>query len=317
RNNKKLDYFIENKLGEGRRITDLAGIWQSSSKHSSKNKQYYIQGGKMMKKSLKMLGIIAFYYITPVVLIILVTTLLRPFAFFQALTKSAGSSYFLITHPIIIGLYVVFFRTLKRQQFKKYCNFSNISPSKLLQAIAFGALLGIFTYSLMNISYIQKVFPSLQNSFKYFIIQGNLFLLLASITMDAFLKEIGFRGLIFNELREQMPPAPGLIIQALLYGVWVFLSTFDPLLAFYGALGAFMLGLAYYLVGSIWASISVGVCNSFAMILIDRTKLVGMFTNGTAIIIIPVTVILVVGLIMLMSDNRQGLGGKESTVGAK
>lgn len=267
-----------------------------------------------MKKFLKRLGFVVFYYVAPVAIIILATMLLRRFAFFQALTKNTGSSYFLITHPVIIALYVGFFRMFKKQSFTKYCRFSSISFSKILQVIAFGALLGIFTYSLMNVDYIQKVFPSLKNSFQYFIIQGNLFLLMASITMDAFLKEIGFRGLIFNELREQIKATPGLVIQALLYGAWVFLSTFEPLLACYGALGAFMLGLAYYLVGSIWASILVGACNSFAMILIDRTTLVGMFTNGTAIFIIPVTVILVVGLIMLMSANRQRPGGKETTV---
>ena len=167
---------------------------------------------------------------------------------------------------------------------------------------ALGIGMGLFTYSLISFDYISKNYWVLAGSIKGFIIAGNIFLLIYIAIVESFIKEIYFRGFMFNELRSNLPIQWALILQALLYTSQVLMSA-GIVLAVYAFLGSLLLGIIYYLGKSIWSSIIAGLCCTLSMAFVDRTIISKIFTNQNAGFLLGFSAIALAGLFWLMSGK--------------
>lgn len=257
-----------------------------------------------MKRILKRIGLIALYYILPIVEIYGLIFLIGKLNLTQTIYNFAPSMFYGITDPILIGIYFLLFAIIKKQNLGKYCNFKVPKAKSIVSFAALGFLLGIFTYSLVNTPYIQQNFNPLYGSVKYFIISGNIFALIYIVIVNSVSKEIGFRGLIFNELKTFMPVWIAIILQAVAYASQVFFSA-GMVLAVYGFIGSVLFGLVYYFNKSLLSSIMTQVFCTLGMVFLDRTFLNKYFYGQSGIVLMVLSLAAITAIIVFMGMKKK------------
>ncbi|HEX3045920.1 MAG TPA: type II CAAX endopeptidase family protein [Bacillota bacterium] len=265
-----------------------------------------------MKKYLKMLGFLLVYYGLPVGISfgIMVSPLLSRFP--RTLMGLCPSGYYGVLDPIIILALFLFFRFCRKKSLTQFSSFTKTSPSTLILGGLIGLFMALVPYSVVNMDYFKTHFESLTGTLKYFIIGGNIYLLIYTVIVNSFSKEIQFRGLMFNEMRAVLPVSVAIIAQALLYGSQVKTGC-DWSVTIYAMIGQIIFGLVFYFGKSIWPSILTQICCTLGMVLFDRTILTKLFTPQSSIYIFFSGVILVVILLIVMYQR----GKQPGTTAAK
>lgn len=257
-----------------------------------------------MKKYLKRIGLIALYYILPIIEIYGVIFIMGKLGLTEKIYNFAPSAFYGISDPILIGLYFLLFAIIKKKSLGKHCNFKVPKATDIVSFAALGFVLGMFTYSLVNTAYIQQNFNSLYGSVKYFIINGNIFALIYIVIVNSVSKEIGFRGLIFNEFKTYMPVWIAIILQAAAYASQVFLSA-GSVLAVYGFLGSVLFGLVYYFNKSLLSSITTQVFCTLGMVLLDRTFLNKYFYGQSGMVLLVLSLAAITTIIVFMGMKKK------------
>ncbi len=257
-----------------------------------------------MKKYLKRIGLIALYYLLPIIEIYGVIFIIGKLNLTQTVYNLAPSMFYGITDPILIGLYFLLFAKIKKQSLGKYCNFKVPKAKNIVSFAVLGFLLGMFTYSLVNTPYIQQNFNSLYGSVKYFIISGNIFALIYIVIVNSVCKEIGFRGLIYNELKTYMPVWIAIVLQAVAYASQVFFSA-GIVLAVYGLIGSVLFGVVYYFNKSLLSSIITQVFCTLGMVFLDRTFLNKYFYGQSGIVLLVLSLAAITAIIVSMGLKKK------------
>ncbi|EPR10080.1 CPBP family intramembrane glutamic endopeptidase [Ruminiclostridium papyrosolvens] len=196
--------------------------------------------------------------------------------------------------------------------FKKFKGINLLKHVKLTEKISMknfavifviGLASGFFTSSVFKLPFITERYPDLINIMKFMFIDGGTVIVFTCfLLVGSVYKEILFRGLIFNELRDKLPVVAAVIIQGLMYGL-MFFNMNVPLIA-YGFLGAVLFVTLYLLVKSLWASVIAQASCQGIMYILMRTE-DSILNKGTAWPAIAISfVIIVAGVIYLTKINK-------------
>ncbi|OPZ92606.1 MAG: CAAX amino terminal protease self- immunity [Firmicutes bacterium ADurb.Bin419] len=267
-----------------------------------------------MKKYLKMTGYIALY----LVILYAVLTGVQWFVF-NICSKNKALNDFLWSNKtlfsfsisvISVSIYYLIFK-LRNKNLFKVCNFSKISTKDLLGITAMGVSMSIFTTCFTGISAVNRAFPQFETYMKgFFESEGSVLILIAMLIVLPMFEEIIFRGMIFNELRPNIPIVAAVIIQATIYGI----LQFNPILGTYAAIGSIIYVLPYIWTKSLWGSILVQDTCILSLFILRRSGIKDILISTGDIGLILLTLIGIGGMVISAylvwkSCNKQPVEG--------
>ncbi|WP_010250073.1 CPBP family intramembrane glutamic endopeptidase [Acetivibrio cellulolyticus] len=251
-----------------------------------------------MKRYLKMIGYIALY----IVILYGALTGVQWFVF-NICSKNKTLSDFLWSNKtlfsfsisiISVSIYYLIFKLRKKSLFK-VCSFSKISTKTVLGIAGMGFSMSIFTTCFTGISAVNRAFPQFETYMKgFFESKGSVFILIIMLVVLPMFEEIIFRGMIFNELRPNIPIVAAVIIQAAIYGI----LQFNPVLGTYAAVGSIVYVLPYIWSRSLWGSILVQDTCIMSLFILRRSgiKELILSTGDTGLILL--TLIGIAGIVI-------------------
>lgn len=202
----------------------------------------------------------------------------------------------LIPMSIIAAILMVpifwFIMWLRKEKMLIFCGFSRIN----IRNITFTAMIGIALVLpvdfITTFFSIDKISPSTQQMFNMIFTQSSFPVLLLGIgIIGPILEEILFRGLIFNELRKNMPTFLAIILQGLLFGSmhmnWTQFLYAAPL--------GIIFGFIYIWTKSIWSTILVHIFFNSTSIILQQ-----FFNEQTLITKFYVALSFVLALILIV-----------------
>jgi membrane protease YdiL (CAAX protease family) len=143
---------------------------------------------------------------------------------------------------------------LRKQKLSSACSFNGFDYRQVPILLAAGFFLQYLFQGLILILHLEEIFPEHKRVIKFLFEGGSpLMIILAIVLLGPFIEEFIFRGLITNELKEKLPYALVIFIQALLFGVihgnWLQIS--------YAFIMGILLGLVTIWSRSVWPAILI------------------------------------------------------------
>ena len=196
--------------------------------------------------------------------------------------------------PMIIWFILSFiilwaiFKFIKKKSIIEYCNFSRISLKNSVLMVYIGIGGFIFNTALINISFIDRNFPEFDASLKY-IYEGSfvIFAILSAVIIGPIYEEILFRGVIFNELRSNIPLPVAIIIQSIMYGVLFF----NIPLGLFCFVAALLYSFIYIKLKTLWSLIILEFVQTFSVLLSRKMGIEDVISDIGDIYIIPAFII--------------------------
>ncbi len=251
-----------------------------------------------MKRYLKMTGYIALY----LVILYAVLTGVQWFVF-NICSKNKALNDFLWSNKtlfsfsisvISVSIYYLIFKLRKKNLFK-VCSFSKISTQSLIGITAMGVSMSIFTTCFTGISAVNRTFPQFETYMKgFFESEGSVLILITMLIVLPMFEEIIFRGMIFNELRPNIPIVAAVIIQATIYGI----LQFNPVLGTYAAVGSIVYVLPYIWTRSLWGSILVQDTCILSLFILRRSGIKDILISTGDIGLTLLTLFGIVGMVV-------------------
>ncbi len=263
-----------------------------------------------MKKYLKMIGCIfvyiLIYYIVLRLSILPVMSLVNSNASFKAWAVSNKTILIIVNDIVGLIVFVPLIALLKKQSLIKRCNFSKINIKASVLIALMGLASGIFTASVFKLPVIVEKFPGIITLLDYLVNSSTLPIFLAFLVIGSIYKEVLYRGLIFNELKENMSLSLAILIQGLIYGL-LFFDLNVPLTT-YGLLGAVVFALLYIWYDSMWAPIIAQIGSTGGIYVFG--KLIELYPNANLILVIVISLILTAAGIYALWAYKDRLGSK-------
>ncbi|MGB7605435.1 MAG: CPBP family intramembrane glutamic endopeptidase [Lutisporaceae bacterium] len=257
-----------------------------------------------MMKYLKMVGKIVLYlgsvYLMMTIMSLFVNALIGMKVIQGELYKWIYENQSLLMIPtivIVMLMYLLVFK-LRKKSFTEFCEIKKISFKSVALLFTIALSMGIFTTAFTSMSFILEKFPELDSTINFFMGNGNVIVaILTSVLIIPAYEEVLFRGLIFNELRNNMAIPIAFLIQNLIYAI------IQPNLMsiIFGFIGGFIFSLAYLWVKSLWAPILLQTISCFFMLFFRRlgVHLVFRGIGDIAIIIVLIAAVFTITYIML------------------
>lgn len=267
-----------------------------------------------MKKYLKMVGLIAGY----LAILYAVMGGVKWFVFNICSLNSTLNDFlwnnrtlFSFTISIItISIYYIIFR-LRGKSLFKVCNFSKIQTKDMLNITIMGISMSIFTTSFTSISFVGSTFPQFEDYMKgFFESSGSFPLLVVMLIVLPMFEEIIFRGIIFNELRENIPLIAAVLIQAVIYGI----LQFNPILGVYAAIGSMIYVLPYIWTRSLFGSILVQDTCILSLLILRRTGIKELLAGAGNPVLILLSLVGAVGMFVFAYFIWKGSQKQQSAV---
>jgi membrane protease YdiL (CAAX protease family) len=148
--------------------------------------------------------------------------------------------------------------------------------------------------------------PELTNMVKGFVAAGNGFALLYLVPMNSFYKEISYRGVMQNEVRNaKLPIWVAILIPVLMYCSLLVISGNVIGVLLYAFFGHILFGTIYYLGKSLWSTIIAQTVCTFSLVFIKHNVHKSFFTNQHSIIASALCIILLVVLMGILVKNSR------------
>lgn len=201
---------------------------------------------------------------------------------------------FSVMYLLLIALFGIRNRVSKKEKttFFDAAGFQPISGRDLLLSLTIAISCAFVFIGLMKLPFLPQ--PALHQMQAYVDIFGQaelfVFTLIGVGLAGAFMEEIFFRGLVFNQLRKGLPFAAAYLIQAVIYAI------FQPNLTItvYAFFLALIYGFLYTKTGSIWSTISIAVIVNVLIVSANEAGMIDRIAEGSLL-----------GYVMLLI----GLGG--------
>jgi len=209
--------------------------------------------------------------------------------------------WFMMAAAIISFPIYAFILWLRKKSIIKFCNFHKIS----FKYIAITALMGIslnFTVEyFVSATSINDLSPYVEQLFNQ-IFQSNSFtvILIGIGIIGLFIEEVIFRGLVLNELKQNMPVAPAIIIQAILFGVY----HGNLSQAIYATLLGVVLGLICIKMNSIWPPVIIHMFFNSTSVVLGKLVDPQVFVNYQYFILAASIVLLIATFIFTWRDEK-------------
>ena len=182
---------------------------------------------------------------------------------------------------------------LRKEKILNFCGFSRIGRKSIALTALIGVALVLPVDFIVGFLSIDKLSPGTEKAFNS-IFEGNSFfvLLLGIGILGPIVEEILFRGLVFNELRKNMPVALAVVLQGLAFGAYHMNWT----QFLYAAPLGILFGLVYLWTRSIWSTILVHIFFNTTGVVIAQ-----YFNEQKFLNIFTFTLSLIVAVIILVS----------------
>lgn len=210
--------------------------------------------------------------------------------------------YIVIAAAISFPVYV-FIMWLRKESIYKFCSFSKISAMNIALVSLMGIALNFVAEFLISLSNLGNLSPDTEKMFGIIFEGNSLGMILLGIgIIGPVIEEIIFRGLIFNELRRNIPVVWALIIQALLFGIY----HMNPTQAIYASCLGIVLGLVFMWTKSIWAPILIHIFFNSTSTVLGKAADEQMLNSFQYPILIASVVILAVTLVLTWKGRKAG-----------
>lgn len=217
------------------------------------------------------------------------------------------SQNFFVSYAItsLLGCFCIYlyFKFQKINMFQ-FCGYNNPDLKKLILAIGYGIIVGVFSSCFTYEPLFKQWFPQISG---YFIYLTSMSMLPYGIIVgcDSVFKETLFRGAMLNELRKNIPLGIAIVIQAIFYGLLLFYSDFPTRV--FGFAGNILFALIYLLAGSIWASIAVQFSCYLVMYGFTQIAVLKDFAGQYGIVLIIISLIVMLIPVYLYFVKHQTL----------
>jgi membrane protease YdiL (CAAX protease family) len=263
-----------------------------------------------MKKNLKMIGCIliyiAMYYIILRISVYPIVSLVKHSPSFKAWASNNTSIVVIVNDVLGLIAFVPLVALLKKQSLIKRCNFSKINITAGIIIALMGLASGIFTASIFKLPALAEKFTDINTLLELIGNRSTLPIFLLFVIIGSIYKEVLYRGLIFNELKDNMPVSLAILIQGLIYGL-LFFNLNIPMTV-YGLLGAIIFALLYIWYGSMWAPIIAQIGSTGGIFVLS--KFTGKYTNTGLIFIICISLVITLAGIYVLCVYKNKLSNK-------
>lgn len=133
----------------------------------------------------------------------------------------------------------------------RYCRFKKASAPTLFFSLLAGVGFYLLFAAIMFFTQLPQYFPEHQQLLEPMFRQHVLISILGLGLVASLVEEIGFRGLIFNRMRQDLPLVVALILQAAIFGA----MHMNVLQSSYAFILGILVGLIYVWTDSLWAPI--------------------------------------------------------------
>jgi len=260
-----------------------------------------------MKKYLKTIFNLAIYSIVYVVILFTVALSMKFFLNsnpgFKDWFLKNQNSFIIINDIISIPIFALLVKHIKKQSIKRYCKFNKVNPIAILVLCLIGVSVSLFSTSIIKTPFITYNFPIIKQNFDLMFEGTTLGCFLLFLFIGSIYKEMLFRGIIFNELKEVASFKAAIVLQGLIYGVFFF--QYRVALIAYGLLGAILFALIYTWFDSIWAPVAAQITSTGGLYLLSKVG--GRFIQNYVYLVLAVSVLIMIAGIYYLWKNKDHL----------
>jgi membrane protease YdiL (CAAX protease family) len=197
---------------------------------------------------------------------------------------------------LITVIYAVVFKLFK-QSLLKTCGFGPINWLNIVFICIIGLFMAVFTISFIAVSSVGRTFPGLSKYVQELVIMPySQWIIFVQMVVTVIFEEIIFRGVIFNELRNNMSMTFAVIIAAAIYGSVNVVLNADWAVGVYAIFAGITYTLVYVWTKSLWGSILVQIVSFEAIVVPLKSGLQTVVTRSSDLILALYTVVGVIGM---------------------
>lgn len=187
----------------------------------------------------------------------------------------------------------------KKLPFFEAAGFRKIREKDFLLSCMVAIGCGFVFFGLMKLPFLPQVVQNQMQAYVDIFGQADkfLFTLIGVGLAGAFMEELFFRGLVFNQLRSVLPFAVAYILQAGIYSIFQPSPTIS-VISFFLAL---IYGFIYTKTGSVWSTITIAVIVNVFIVSAKETGLVDSIVSGSLLSY----AILLVGFVLIIAGLLQ------------
>ncbi|WP_040306742.1 CPBP family intramembrane glutamic endopeptidase [Caloramator australicus] len=193
-----------------------------------------------------------------------------------------------VAEIVALGIYYFIYKS-RNLDLVKVCNFSRVSFIKVILYILLGSSFSILIRFLVGILSMSDLFRNAVNDYnkitEYAIGNNIALIIIAVLLIGPIFEEIMFRGMIFNELKNNINIYLALALQSVIFGVY----HMNLIQGLYAALLGLVLGILYYWERTIWVPIIIHISFNVAGVINNE-----LLFSPLAILVSVITVVFVI-----------------------
>lgn len=263
----------------------------------------------MYKKHLKMVGL-TLLYITVYFIIAKITShfyfqVWGEFELFGKALKNNVPLFHLFFDLFLLPGFILVF-ALKKENLFKVCKFKKVDIHSLIVIFIIGFTASLFTASFIQIPWVDASMPNVSRLLYGRLLDQHIIQFLFWMPLHcAFIREVLYRGILFNELKKVLPFTIAIILHGLFQG-FLYFQFQDFGLVFYSILGATIFALVYSWCDSLWASIFLQiVLESFLFLWKNVGK--SIFTKDVSPFVLGCSMLLIISALVYLKEYRDSL----------
>lgn len=217
-----------------------------------------------------------------------------------------GSSIWFMVAAAVISfpIYALILR-LRKKRITKFCEFHRISFRHVAITALMGISLNFIVEYFVSVTSLDDLSPYVEQILNQIFDNNDFLAILISIgIVGPFIEEVIFRGLILNELRQNMPVVPAVIIQAILFGVYHGNLTQGIYATFLGI----VMGLVCIKMNSIWAPVIIHMFFNSTSTVLGKLVDPQIFVRYQYLMLFGSVVLFIATSVMTWRDNERVMG---------
>ncbi len=209
-----------------------------------------------------------------------------PVDFMELIEQSILVIYILTSLFSLLLFWIVFL--VMRKSWVRFSQFRKTQSNHLWYSVLMGLGFFMFFTGLLDLTGLPEHFPYYQEMMEMITRQPFLLSLLTIGVVAPFFEEIMCRGIILNRIRQDLPVAAAILLQALLFGI----IHFNWLQGGYAFVGGIFMGLVFLWTGSLWVPVTIHLVWNISSVLVSHL--------GPAVDQFLLAAFLVVGILLLI-----------------
>ncbi len=190
--------------------------------------------------------------------------------------------------------------TINKEGLLEYCKFKKLSFPQLVMTALMGISFYFILAGVMFFTELPRYFPEHQQLLEPMFAQHFLVSLIGLGLIASFVEEIGFRGIIFNRMFEDIPVMAAVFLQAVFFGF----IHFNVLQSSYAFILGLLIGFLYLWTGSIWAPIVAHFTFNSSSVLMEQVIEIEKTPTDVGILMTVGAMVLVVSIVYFLNTSH-------------